>query len=74
MSIVLEIDFNNFEDGFPAFLTLITIPLTFSISNGIGIGFISYTVIKILVGNAKDIYPLMYIASIIFIIDFVLKT
>ncbi|MCX6151354.1 MAG: NCS2 family permease [Ignavibacteriales bacterium] len=73
MSIILEINFNSFEEGFPAFLTLITIPLTFSISNGIGIGFISYTVIKLLVGKAKDVHLLMYIATIVFIIDFILK-
>lgn len=67
MSIVLEIDFNSFENGFPAFLTLITIPLTFSISNGIGIGFISFTVIKLLTGKAKEIHPLMYISSAVFL-------
>lgn len=74
MPVVLEIDFNSFENGFPAFLTLITIPLTFSISNGIGIGFISYTVIKTLIGKVREIHPLMYFSSIIFIIDFILKS
>jgi AGZA family xanthine/uracil permease-like MFS transporter len=73
MSVVLEIDFNSFENGFPAFLTLITIPLTFSISNGIGIGFISFTVIKLLTGKAKEIHPLMYISSAVFVVDFILK-
>ena len=73
MSIVLEIDFNSFENGFPAFLTLITIPLTFSISNGIGIGFISFTVIKLLAGKAKEIHPLMYISSAVFVVDFILR-
>jgi AGZA family xanthine/uracil permease-like MFS transporter len=73
MSIVLEIDFNSFENGFPAFLTLITIPLTFSISNGIGIGFISFTVIKLLTGKVKEIHTLMYIASAVFVVDFILR-
>ncbi len=73
MTIMTEIDFNSLEDSFPAFLTMITIPLTFSISNGIGIGFITYTVIKMLLGKFKEVHPLMYLVSIIFGIDFILK-
>jgi AGZA family xanthine/uracil permease-like MFS transporter len=73
MSIVMEMDFNNFEEGFPAFLTLVTIPLTYSISNGIGIGFITYTMIKILNLKFKEVHPLMYITSIMFVIDFVIR-
>jgi len=73
MSIMSELHFNSLEESFPAFLTFITIPLTFSISNGIGIGFITYTVIKMLLGKFKDVHPLMYFVSVIFVIDFILK-
>ncbi|RJP62527.1 MAG: NCS2 family permease [Ignavibacteriales bacterium] len=73
MSILSELHFKSLEDTFPAFLTFITIPLTFSISNGIGIGFITYTVIKMLLGKFKEVHPLMYFVSVVFVIDFILK-
>jgi AGZA family xanthine/uracil permease-like MFS transporter len=59
----------NWEDmtiAIPAFLTIVTIPLTFSITNGIGIGFISYVVVKALSGKYKDIHPLMYFVALAF--------
>jgi AGZA family xanthine/uracil permease-like MFS transporter len=59
----------NWEDmtiAIPAFLTIVTIPLTFSITNGIGIGFISYVIVKALSGKLKDIHPLMYIVALAF--------
>ncbi len=74
MSIVMEIDFSNIEEGFAAFLILITIPLTYSISNGIGIGFIVYTALKILNLKFKEVHPLMYVSALMFIIDFIIKS
>lgn len=59
----------NWEDmtiAIPAFLTIVTIPLTFSITNGIGIGFISYVIVKALSGKYKDIHPLMYFVALAF--------
>ncbi len=70
MSVIKDIPFGEFEESIPAFLTLIAIPLTYSISNGIGIGFISYVLIKVFAGKAKDIHPLMWVAALIFAINF----
>jgi len=70
MRTVREIHWTNLEDAFPAFLTIVGIPLTYNISWGIGMGFISYVVIKLFHNNAKDIHPLMWVASIAFLLAF----
>ncbi len=70
MSVVKDIPFGNFEESFPAFLTMITIPLTYSIARGIGYGFILYTLIKLLRGKAKEVHLLMYIVSVLFVVAF----
>lgn len=67
-----KIEWDNFEVAFPAFLTIMAIPMTYSITYGIGLGFISYVVIKIFKGEAKEVKPLMWIASIAFLIMFIL--
>ncbi len=69
---VKEIPFDNFEEAFPAFITMISIPFNYSIARGIGYGFISYIVIKLFSGKAKDIHPLMYLVSVAFIASFLL--
>lgn len=71
ISDIIHINFDDFSELFPAFLTLIMIPLTFSIAQGIAFGFITYTLMKILIGRAKEIKPIMYFISIIFIIQFI---
>jgi hypothetical protein len=58
---VKEIDFGELEDAIPAFVTIILIPLTFSITQGILWGFISHTALYLLAGRAKELKPLMYI-------------
>jgi AGZA family xanthine/uracil permease-like MFS transporter len=65
------IKWDDFTTAFPAFLTLIMIPFTYNISNGIGYGFIAYTLIKIFTGKAKDVHPLMYLVAILFGVYFV---
>lgn len=71
MSVVKDIPFNKFDEAFPAFLTLLTIPVTYSIARGIGYGFITYTLIKLLTGKANEVHWLMYIVSILFAISFI---
>lgn len=71
MTIVSKIDFKNAEVGIPAFLTIIIMPFTYNISYGIGFGFISYTVIKLLRGKWREVHPLMIIVSILFAVAFV---
>jgi len=70
MRTVREIAWDDLEEAFPAFLTIVGIPLTYNISWGIGLGFISFVVVKLFHKKAKDIHPLMWIASIAFLIGF----
>ena len=72
MRTVREIPWLDFEEAFPAFLTIVGIPLTYNISYGIGLGFISYTLIKIFRGKAGKVHPFMYVASVAFAFTFVL--
>ncbi len=62
---VAEIDFGKVEEGVPAFLTLILIPLTFSITQGILWGFISHVALYFMVGRRRDIHPVMYVLALI---------
>jgi len=70
--IVREIPFGQFEEGFPALLTLAVMPFTYSITNGIGAGFIAYCFIKLVRGNGREVAPMMYGATIAFVIYFAL--
>jgi adenine/guanine/hypoxanthine permease len=72
MRTVREIPWTNFEEAFPAFLTIVGIPLTYNISYGIGFGFISYVLLKCFHRKFKDIHPLMWVVSVAFAITFVL--
>lgn len=67
---VLDIDWADLSHGIPAFLTLILMPFTYSITVGIGAGFISYVFIKLLQGRYKSIHPLMYVVAVLFVIYF----
>lgn len=66
-----KIDWNRFEIAVPAFLTIIAMPLTYSIATGIAIGFIFYPVTMIVKGKAREIHPIMYGLFVIFILYFV---
>ncbi|GLC32053.1 NCS2 family permease [Clostridium omnivorum] len=70
---VTNINFDDFEEALPAFLTLVMMPFTYSIANGIAAGFIFYTLIKIVTGKAKKVHPIMYIFTILFIIKFAMQ-
>ena len=67
---IREIDFEDLEEGFPALLAIILMPLTYSITVGIGAGFVMHTVIKVVKGKMKEIPLLMWIVSIAFVIYF----
>lgn len=73
ISSVLKIDFNDFSEGIPAFLALAAMPLMYSISEGIAVGFISYVVINLLTGKAKSkkISPLMYVLAALFVCKYI---
>jgi AGZA family xanthine/uracil permease-like MFS transporter len=64
------IDLGDIEDGLPALLTMILMPLTYDITVGIGAGFITWVVIKVARGKIGEIHPLMWIVSIMFLVYF----
>lgn len=64
------IDFGNMEDAFPVALTMLIMPFTFNITYGIGAGFVSYVLIKVARGKAREIHPAMYAISLLFLIYF----
>jgi adenine/guanine/hypoxanthine permease len=65
------IDWKKFEIAVPAFLTVLTMPLTFSIAHGIALGFIFYPITMVAKGKAKEVHPLMYVLFFVFIAYFV---
>lgn len=67
-----EIDWDDVTEAAPAVVTAIAMPLTFSIANGLGIGFITYAAVKILSGQAKDCPPAVYAIALLFIVKFAL--
>ena len=67
-----KIDFDDMSQGLPAAIMLICMPISGSIGHGIGLGLISYTVIKIFTGKAKDVSVLTYVISVLFLIKFFL--
>jgi adenine/guanine/hypoxanthine permease len=68
--VVRDIPFDDFEEGFPALLTLAVMPFTYSITNGIGAGFIAYCVIKLVRGKGATVPAMMYAAAVAFVIYF----
>jgi AGZA family xanthine/uracil permease-like MFS transporter len=73
MNAIRNIEWDDWEESFPAFLTFVCIPLSYSISNGIGLGFISHTLIKLLRGKARQVHGLMYAVSLAFLVAFVVQ-
>ena len=67
-----EVNWGDFEEACPAFLTIAMMPFAYSISDGIGFGFISYSIIKVARGKAKDVPVLVYIIAVLFILKYVL--
>ncbi|MFS0660895.1 NCS2 family permease [Niallia alba] len=66
-----KIDWTKFEVAVPAFLTIIAMPLTYSIATGIAVGFIFYPIVMIVKGRIKDINPIMYVFFVIFALYFI---
>ena len=73
MGSAVKIDFNDPSEGIPAFLTILAMPTAYSISEGIAIGVISWTIINVVTGKAKEkkISPLMYVLTVLFILKYI---
>lgn len=74
MGEVGKINFVDFSDGLPAFLTIIMMPLTGSIANGFAFGFVSYVFMKTAVGKYKEVSWIMWLVSIAFVINLVMRS
>ena len=68
---VKNIPFSDFSESIPAFVCLIMMPLTYSISNGILLGMITYVLMNLITGKAKKLSPVMYILAVLFILKFI---
>ncbi len=73
MAQVAGISWKNVEIAIPAFLTIVVMPFTFSIADGIGAGFIAFVLIKLALGKVRQIHPLMWVASALFVVYFTLE-
>ncbi|KDR94390.1 putative MFS transporter, AGZA family, xanthine/uracil permease [Peptoclostridium litorale DSM 5388] len=69
-SSVLRIDFENFTEAIPAFLTILMMPLAYSIAEGLVFGIVSYTLIKLFTGKGKEVQISLYILSFLFILKY----
>jgi len=72
MSPILKIDFENYTESIPAFITIIVMPLTYSIAEGIVFGMLSFVLLKLLTGKVKDISLVMIILAILFVLKFII--
>jgi len=68
--LIKGIDFDDLEEGFPALLAIVLMPLTFKITVGIGAGFVMYTFIKAVKGKSREVHPLMWVVAVAFLIYF----
>ncbi len=64
-----RINWKSFDEAFPAFAIIITMPLTSSIATGIAVGFITYPLLKLVSGKGKEVHPLLYVFGVIFAIQ-----
>ena len=71
IGVVKNMKWDDIEDAFPAFLVILSMPLTSSISTGIALGFISYPLVMMFKGRARDVHPLVYIFAVLFILQLV---
>jgi AGZA family xanthine/uracil permease-like MFS transporter len=67
---IRDVDWDDFTEALPAFLTLVLMPLTFSITDGIAFGFISYALLKLVTGRAREAHWLIYAFAILFIVRY----
>ncbi|MGQ9617884.1 MAG: NCS2 family permease [Candidatus Aminicenantia bacterium] len=71
---VRSIKWEDYTESIPAFLTLLVMPLTFSITEGIAFGFITYAILKIVAKRAKEVHWLLYILAFLFFVLFIIRT
>lgn len=69
---IVDINFGDFTESFPAFMTIIMMPFAYSIAEGIAFGMISYASVKLLTGKGKEVSPLVYVLALVFLLRYLL--
>ncbi len=72
LSPILKINMDDFTESIPAFLTIIMMPLTYSIAEGIVFGMLAFVLLKLFTGKHKEISPIMYVLAVLFVIKFII--
>ncbi len=72
MESIAKVKWDEFEDAAAAFFTAVVMPFTYSIATGVAAGFIFYVVVKVVKGKAKEVHPIMYIVTALFVLKYVL--
>lgn len=70
--VIRDIDFKDITEGLPALLTITFMPFTYSITNGIGVGFIAYVFVQVIAGKRRAVHPLLWLISAAFVVYFLL--
>ena len=70
---IAKINWDDITETIPAYLTFIGIPLTYSISDGMAFGFVSYPIMKVFKGKPKEVHPIMWVLFAVFVFRFVAK-
>ena len=68
---IARVEWNEFSEALPAFITVLATPLTFSIATGLSLGLISFTVVKVAAGRMREVTPLIWILTVLFILRYV---
>ena len=70
MASVMKINFGDFTEALPAFLTIIFMPLAYSIADGIAFGFLAFPIVKLVAGKRKEVHWLLYILAVVALVHF----
>ena len=73
MSQVKNIDWDDVDIAIPAFLTIVLMPFTYSITVGIGAGFVSYAIIKLVRGHTRDVHWVLWVVAALFVLYFAIN-
>ncbi|MDU2065263.1 MAG: NCS2 family permease [Sporomusaceae bacterium] len=68
---IVKIDFTDFTESLPAFFTIVLMPLTYSIANGISVGLVFYPLLKLVTGRGREVHPIVYILAVLVIARFI---
>jgi AGZA family xanthine/uracil permease-like MFS transporter len=68
---IAKVKWEEYTDAFPAFVTMVATPLTFSIATGLSLGLISFTVVKVAAGKSREVSLLLWILTVLFILRYI---